>query len=222
MLLMFSAVGFAQTTYSKIEQMSGWQWCSTCANGKGTATISMTQNQFSPSLDGNSTKFAITGGSVGFSHGLWWKRLGNGTATTHAVLDLYNYLKNPSASWGLEYNANQTVNYRRYQWSTQCSYGMGIWRVWDTYNGHWVDTSVPCKRPAAYTWQHIVWEFARSSGKAVFVSVTVNGQKYYVNKSFSSKSSSTANSLGVHFQLNGNQDETPYAAWVDKLTLKVW
>jgi hypothetical protein len=62
------------TTFSRIEEMSGWGSCTGCAGGGENATYSMTQNQSSPSLDDNSTKFAI-GGTTPFSHGLWWKRL---------------------------------------------------------------------------------------------------------------------------------------------------
>jgi hypothetical protein len=179
----------------------------------------MTRGTSSPSLDGKSTKFFV-GGSTPYSHGLWWKRLGDGeSGSRNLVLDIYYYLKTPSASGGLEFNANQSVGGKRYQFSVQCSYILKIWQVWDTYNGRWSKTAAPCTLAPAYKWQHVVFEFQRTSeNKARFISINVDGKKMYIDKRFSPKGTS-ATSLGIHFQLNGNKYQTDYSAWVDKLKL---
>jgi hypothetical protein len=221
--IVFSALSLAtaQTTFSKIEEMSGWDSCTGCAGGGQNATYSMTQKQSSPSMDGSSTKFAISG-STPFSHGLWWRRMSSNTSATHFVFDMYYYMPTPGASQGLEFAANQGLSSGWYKFSTQCTFGKNLWRVWDSKNGGWVSTGITCSRPPANTWQHVTFEYARSNGKAVFVSITVNGTKHYVNKSFYPQAKSSSGSVGIHFQLNGNSTETSYKVYADKMSLKYW
>ncbi|HWR35301.1 MAG TPA: Ig-like domain-containing protein [Clostridia bacterium] len=207
--------------FSRIEQMSGWGSCTSCAGGGEQAIYKMSQNQSSPSLDGNSAKFFL-GGSTSFSHGLWWRRMSSNSTATHFVFDMYYYMNNPSASQGLEFAANQSKDNKWYKFSTQCTWGKNEWRVWDSKNGGWVGTGIACNRPPAYSWQHVTFEYARSNGKAVFVSITVNGKKSYPNKSFYPQAKSGNGSVGIHFQLNGNRAQTDYNVWADKMTLKYW
>ena len=220
-LIAAASFATAQTTFSKIEEMSGWGSCTGCAGGGQNANYSMTQKQSSPSMDGNSTKFAISG-TTAFSHGLWWRRMSSNTTATHFVFDMYYYMPTPGASQGLEFAANQGLSSGWYKFSTQCSFGSQLWRVWDSKNGGWVNTGIACPRPPANTWQHVTFEYARSNGKAVFVSITVNGQKHYVNKSFSPQAKSSSGSVGIHFELNGNSSETAYKVYADKMQLKYW
>jgi len=44
---------------------------------------------------------------------------------------------------------------------------------WDNAGAKWVNTTVPCVRPQAYKWQHLVLEGQRISGKTVFISFTL-------------------------------------------------
>lgn len=209
------------TVSSKIEEMSGWGSCTGCSGAGSNASYSMTQHLSSPSQDGNSTKFWV-GGTDSFSHGLWWRRMSSNTSATHFVLDMYYYMPNPSASWGLEFAANQGLSSGWYKFSTQCSFGSSAWRVWDSKNGGWVSTGIACTRPPANTWQHVVFEYARQSGKAVFVSITVNGTKHYVNKSFYPQNQSSSGSVGIHFQLNGDSSMSSYSVYTDQMKLTYW
>ncbi|HUR36901.1 MAG TPA: hypothetical protein VM009_03725, partial [Terriglobales bacterium] len=95
------------------------------------------------------------------------------------------------------------------------------WRIWDTLNVKWVNTGIPCARPTAYAWHHLVWEFKRSGDAVVFISVTVDGKKSYVNREFWSKPSS-ARELNVAFQMDGNYSQADYSTWADKIMLKYW
>ncbi len=214
----------ASTTYSKIESSSGWGSCisKSCSGGGGYGTYWMKQGVASPALDGGSAQYYI-GPTSAFANALWWKRITTNTGVSHFKMDMYQYIKAPSASNGIEYAANQVINGRWYKFSTQCSFNKGIWSVWDTANSRWVATSVPCRRPGAYTWQHLTFEYARSNGKAVFVAITINGQKYYVNKSFYTLGTSAkSGDIGVHYQLNGNSSMSSYSSWVDKWSLTIW
>ena len=223
----FTVSTFASTppssakVFTNIDAMSGWGSCSGCAGAGGKASYSMTRYQKSPSLDGNATKFSISG-TVPFSHGLWWRNMASNTTATHFVFDMYYYMPTPSRSQGLEFATNQSRSDGWYKFSTQCAFSNGQWRVWDSKHGGWVSTGIACKRPPANTWQHVVFEYARSGGKAVFVSITVNGQKHYVNKSFYPQSGVKGSSIGIHFQLNGNAAEDDYSVYTDKMKLIYW
>ncbi len=209
-------------TFTNIEQMDRWHACSACANAGGGATYSMTQNQSSPSLDGNSTRFSL-GGTTPWSHALFYRWMSNDSTATHFVYDLNYYYKNASGSSGMEFSVSQRKGYQWYRWDTQCSYLNGNWRLWDNKYGRWVDTSIPCKRPSPYTWTHVIFEGQRVSGKVLFVSITVNGKKYYVNKSYYPKAMSSSNSaVNIHYQMNGDRYQTDYQTWGDKFTLKYW
>jgi hypothetical protein len=208
-------------SFTNIEQMTGWGSCTACAGGGESATYSMKRPISSPSLDGASAKFSI-GGTVPFSHGLWWRRMSSDGTASRFVLDMYYYMKNPSSSQGLEFAANQSMGGKWYKFSTQCSFARKIWRVWDSANRKWVSTSLACNRPAAYKWNHVTFEYARQDGKAKFVSITVNGKKTYLNKGFWPRSNHAGTSTGIHFQLNGNSTQTDYSVWADRLSFKHW
>ena len=212
---------FAATTYSNIDTMSGWDSCTGCAGGGEAATFSMKQGVSSPSLDGKSMQFFV-GGTVPFSHGLWWKRLSSNTTATNFVFDMYYYMKEPQKSGGLEFAMNQSKDNKWYKFSTQCSWNRNEWRVWNSRDGGWVGTGIACNRPAANTWTHVVFEYKRANGKAVFVSITVNGKKSYVNKSFYPQSKTSSGSVGMHFQLNGNSKQDDYMVWADKMNATIW
>ncbi len=215
---------FASTTYSNLETSSGWGSCGSksCSGGGGTSSF-WKKSVSSPSLTGWDEQYFIgSGGS--FPSALWWKHITTNSGVSHFVLDMYQYMKTPGASNGIEYAANQYYNGRWYKFSTQCSFGLGVWRVWDSYNRRWVSTGVGCPRPAANTWRHVTFEYARANGKAIFVAITMNGSKHYVNKSFSPQSTSSGSNgdIGIHYQLNGNSSATPYSAWVDKMNFTIW
>jgi len=181
----------------------------------------MTQQQASPSLDGSSTLFSYDGGPA-FSHILWSRYLsGNGSAANF-VLDMYYYIDRPANSQALEFAANQQLSNQWYKFSTQCDFADGLWRLWDSANQGWVGTSAPCTRPPANTWQHLTFEYQRADAQAVFVAITVNGQKYSINQSFNPEANSGSASVTVHFEMDGNGAAQAYNVWVDQMTLSIW
>jgi hypothetical protein len=213
------------TYYSNIDQMTGWSSCDACAGQGGagpSASYSMSANQSSPSLDGKSAVFFL-GGSSPYSSALWWRQLGGNSSVSHFVYDLYFYLKNPAASQALEFDVNQSLNGKKFIFGTQCDYrDHKDWDVWDTANGVWVKTGIGCTTPQAYTWNHLVLEFERTStGKALFVAVTLNGKKSYINRSYYPKSAN-AYELNTAFQMDGNGTTVDYSTWVDKMQLIAW
>jgi hypothetical protein len=104
---------------------------------------------------------------------------------THFVYDLYFYIQNPGAAQSLEFDMNQAVNDRKFISARSAIIGGSHqWDVWDTANGRWVNTGIGCSAPPAYRWNHLVLEFQRNSNQATFVSVTLNGAKSYINRTF--------------------------------------
>ena len=215
---------FAQTTISKIEQMTGWESCTVCAGPGGAgavATYSLQKGIASPSMDGNSTQFNL-GGTTAYTSALWWKQLGAQSSAHHFVYDVYFYLKNPKAAQALEFDVNQSVGGHKYIFGTECSIkGYGQWRIWSAAT-HWTTTGIPCGLPTAFAWHHITWEFERTVGNMVkFVSVTLDGKKSYVNRTFAPKASSV-NEMNVAFQMDGDKYQTDYSTWLDQVSLKYW
>jgi len=224
-LVVFAAISTqahaGSAAISNIEQMSGWKACTACAGGGEQAIYWKKTGQTSPSLDGKSTQYFV-GGSVPFSHGLWWRWMSGDGAASRFTLKMSYYIKNPAASQGLEFAVNQATGGKWYKFSTQCSFASKIWRVWDSANHRWTNTSIACTRPPAYSWTNVVFEYARQDGRAKFLSITINGKKYYVNKSFGPELRKFDPSIGIHFQLNGNQYQHDYSVWADKFSLSYY
>ncbi len=213
-------------TFSGIEQMSGWQNCDSCAaiGAHGpTAPHNITQGVSNPSIDGSAAQFWI-GGTTPYSDALWWKQLGGNDGTSHFVYDLYFYVKDTSAPLSLEFDANQGFGGKRYIMGTQCGINWDKqWDVWNAATGHWVATGVPCTNVAAYTWNHLTEEFARVNGQVQFISITLNGQKSYVNRYSNPQPIPTnVHELNVAVQLDTNAHATAVTMWVDKVTLNAW
>lgn len=219
----------AQTTktYSNIDDMSGWGSCDVCSGpgGKG-ATIPhwMAQNQTSPSMDGASTQFFV-GGTAPYASALFNKQLGANDSVSHFTLSLDLYFQNPKGPQAIEIDTWQSVNGHRYLFGAECDVQgtyAGMWMVNDFANHKWVSSGVPCLAVTAGKWHHIVWQYYRtSSNEMYYQSVTVDGVKKSVNRSYK-PNSTTARELNVAIQLDGDKTMTDYSIWVDKLTLTAW
>ena len=211
-------------TYQMIHTMSGWQSCGSCAGpgGHGPDTPRyMHQFIATPSMTGKASEYWI-GPKVPYSGALWWKQLGGNSKVSHFIYDLYFYVKNPNAPQALEFDMNQSANSRKFIFGTQCDIkGHHDWDVWDTANSKWIKTGIACSAPPAYTWNHVVLEFSRSGSQATFVSVTLNGKKSYINKTFNTFGVN-ASELNTAVQLDGNSTDTAYSMWVDKMQVTAW
>ena len=205
-------------TFSNIEEQSGWYLYPDQGNPVCSPVPSVTS---SPSLDGGSGAFYL-GPTGPFNNCLWPIALGSSTTATHFKLDTYYRLSNPSYAQGVEFSSNKHVGTSWYKFSVQCSYYKGIFSVWDTAGSRWSPTSIPCKRPALQSWDHLTVNTAINNGKAVFLSLTFNGVTYPINQSFYPVTKQSSNSFGVHFQMDGNGTGDAYEAYVDKLSFTAW
>jgi hypothetical protein len=213
------------TVITRIEEMSGWESCTTCAGVAGngpSASYSMAQRISSPSLDGASAQFYI-GGGVPYSNALWWKQLGGNSSATHFVYDLNFYLASPQYAQALEFDVNQSVGGYKYIFGVQCApRGSGQWDLWDGVLSQWKPSGIACPTPAAYTWHHLTLEFQRGpNGQAIFVAITLDGVKHYVNQTYYSVPSNV-NEINVAVQMDGDYAQHPYSMWVDQASLTYW
>jgi hypothetical protein len=214
-------------TKSNIDQMTGWQSCTACAGAGGNgpiSTIRMVQNILSPSLDGKSAKFSISG-TTAYSDGLWWKQLGAVNTAKNFKYDLYFYLTTPQAAQALEFDSNQAIGTERFIFGTQCNIKtgstVGHWDVWGNANGNWLSTGIGCSAPTAFKWHHLTWEFKRTATQLTYVGFTYDGVTHYVNRTYTARPSSV-HELNVAFQLDGDKAMDDYSAWLDKVSLTYW
>jgi hypothetical protein len=210
-------------TKSNIDQMTGWASCTVCAgaNANGpVALYSMVENQASPSLDGASAKFSISGPTP-YADALWWKQLGAVDTATNLKYDLYFYLTNPAVSQALEFDNNQSNGVHKFIYGTQCNIKAGVWDVWGNAAGNWISTGIACSVPTAFKWHHLTWEFQRNSTNVIFVGFTYDGVTHYVNRSYPARSS-TVHELNVAFQMDGDYAMHAYSTWLDKIALTYW
>ncbi|HZD96325.1 MAG TPA: hypothetical protein VE133_18830 [Candidatus Sulfotelmatobacter sp.] len=205
---------------SQIQRMSGWSSCTTCAgaNGAGpTSTIYSFSGVKSPSLSGNSRVFSISS-SHSWADALWWKQLGADNTKTHFRYDVDFYLTTPQNAQALEFDVNQGDGKRHWIYGTQCSIGHGHWDVWGNSAGNWLSTGIPCKMPTAYKWHHITWEMKRTATTLTYISMTLDGVKHYVNRTYTARQSSVKE-IDVAFQMDMKIDHKSFKTWLDNVKL---
>lgn len=222
------------TTIYSIQAMSGWQDCATCAStpsgtGGATASYSITQNESSPSLDGKTTQYWI-GGSNPYADVLFYKGLTSTMGTTavqnahHFIYDAYFYIKYPQYAQSLEFDINQYVNGKSLVFGTQCNLLNGHqWDYWDNVHNAWVHSGIYCGTPSAYTWHHVIVEVERdtSTNWLHYISVTLDGNKQYIDK-WEAPGSSSWTAMTVNFQMDGDYAMHDYSVWLDKLNFIYW
>jgi len=212
------------TVKSDIDQMPGWENCTVCAgaNAAGpSAVYSMTENVLSPALDGKAAQFNLSG-STPYSDALWWKQLGGNNAIKNFTYDLNFYIANSQAPQALEFDVNQSNNVYKFIFGTQCNIKDGAqWDVWGNASGNWIHTGIPCTAPAAYTWHHLTWQLQRTDTQVIYVSLTYDGVTHYVNRTYPARPNNVSE-INVAFQMDGDNKQTAFSAWLDKVSLKYW
>ena len=229
-ILNINVTSQSQTTISNIESMPGWQSCSAlfpsgsgrdgqiCAAGLGTAESTLTQNQSTPAMDGQSAKFSM-GGPTAYSNMLYFNAIAGGNNVSHFTYDLYFYIDNPNASQALEFDLNQTYGGNRWVWGSECNFnGSGKWDIWDDING-WKPTIYDCNPFPANRWIHLVWNVERVGDQVHYISLTVGDQTYNIDTYYSNQPDWTLEEIDVAFQMDGNYKQEPYNVWLDKVQL---
>jgi hypothetical protein len=95
------------------------------------------------------------------------------------------------------------------------------WQVSDAVHDQWQHTGLPCVLQG-YAWNHVVLQFHRNSdGSTKFVSVSMNGDTHYVNRTYA-PGRVNSSEMNVAIQLDGDERQDPIHVWVDKMKLTSW
>lgn len=216
------------TTISNIESMSGWTFCSSCAQKGGTGLsvpAGYNQNQSSPSMDGNSTQYWLGGtSSQAYGNALFFTRLSPASTANNFKLDFYLYIKDATKAQAIEmdifYSRGGKKNYFLTECDTNGKYA-GTWQVSNAVIDTWQHTGLPCHMKS-YAWNHVVLQFYRNGdGSTKFVSVSMNGDQHYVNQTYPAKNV-TSFEMNPAVQLDGNSHQDNFSVWVDKMQVTYW
>jgi len=232
-----------QTTITGIQALPGWQSCGglfppgsgragqICAAGGGTPTSSMTQNQTSPAMDGNSTKFSIAAvppGCPGYCNMLYFNPVAGGNNISHFIYDLYFYIDNPNAAQALEFDTNQTYGGQRWVWGSECNFnGDGVWDIWnDAPDTGWRPTTIPCLHSdfQANTWNHLIWDVQQdpNTGGVLYNTLTINGTVNQVNTTYPNQMDWTVEEIDTAFQMDLDKTGDTYNVWLDEVKLTAY
>jgi len=216
------------------DSSSGWGSCGTvcCAGGASDAwSWPMYQFQTTPSLDGASAEFVITGPA--YSDALHWYKVAAQNWATNYLWDSWTYLDNTSLSaQAIEFDAFTVVPIggvnRKFMFGSQCNYAAGVWDGWmenTSGGGTWLPTNIPCTKLSTNSWHHLLWYVKRvgtTLDQVQYVSLTVDGVTYNVNMLQPSQATSWNQAVGVQYQQDIGPSATGFHQWIDKVKLAVW
>ena len=241
-------------TYSKIDESVavdnganggvGWGSCVTCAGGVPTGTASIASSPFitSPSIDGASRDFYISGSA--YTNGLWWYKVGANNAVSHFKMDFWlNVTSDTQYAQALEFDVfqhNKQITQfdtgTRFMFGTQCNYAAGVWDVWDASHHKWSHSSVACNRFKPNTWYHVTLNVHRTptDNYEHYDSVTiaefssrgrlVKYRTYNWNIAFPSSPlpAGWGENMGLQFQMDIANTGASMTEYVDQVTLTAW
>ena len=204
------------TTVSGVDDKSGW------THTQGSATTSLTQNVASPSLDGASAQFKLTGG-VGYTNAKWEVLLGPNDSATEFQLDLQVQVDQPTNVQQLEFGVSQMIGGSDYAFHFACDIkNTGVWKVWNAALNTWSTTSIGCGASTfpAGTWVHLVFDAQRTTGNQLQYNwLQINGTQSNINQTFNPNTESPDN-VEASINLYGDKNNDPYTVTVDSMTVK--
>ncbi len=216
----------------------GWGSCTTCAGGQNedTATIFTAPFQTSPSIDGSSRVFQISGQQ--YANGAWWYKVGPNQKVNKFKFDFWLQVdQGTTAAQALEFDAFQytTIKNRTdYFWGTQCNYFSGWWELWNEGQQVWERTQIPCKQFTPGVWYRITLRFRRKNcdrplDKYESLEIAqfdankklVCSRKYMLNAEYPAGTlpADYTPNMGVQFQMDLGAAGGTMNEWVDKVNL---
>ncbi len=161
-----------------------------------------------------------------WGNALWWHSMGANNNATNLLWDFYVQLDGSSANaaQALEYDAYQFVGGYNYMIGTECNYAAGVWDTWNESTGHWLHTSIPCKKFSAGTWHRIQWYMTTNHTDHTYTykTLVVDGVVYTLNQTQPAKYLAWGDNIGAQWQLDVNASGAGFHEWIDKATLTAW
>jgi len=218
------------TVYDRVEEKTGWQTCGNCGNTGATgatATYHMTRGLGSPSEDGSSSEFSISG--PGFKDGYWW--ISHSPAPSGALkylryeFDIYIPAASANAPQAIEFECQQRLNGWVYNFAWQAEYPGSVWRVFNYNARAWESTGIPFQHLTPGVWHHIVTEYHNNptTHQGYHDAITVDGVRHVVTKYnvHSAKNTGGGNYFNNAFQLDLNSKGTAYKVFVDRMKVTI-
>jgi Big-like domain-containing protein len=225
-----AATATASIIYDRVEEKTGWQTCGNCGNTGATgatATYHMTRGIGSPSEDGSSAMFSISGPA--FKNGYWWISdnpvPNQGLKYLRYEFDIYIPKGYENAPQAIEFECQQRLNGWVYNFAWQAEYPNSVWRVFNYTMRRWESTGIHFNHFTPGTWHHIVTEFHNdpSTHRVYHDAITVDGVRHAVTQAavHSAKNTGGANYFNNAFQLDLNSKGTPYKVYVDRMKVTI-
>jgi hypothetical protein len=219
--------------FDNLDDASGWGSCGDtgCAGGGANATsFPMTQGVGSPSRDGASAEFQITGPA--YADALWWKKVGAYNNVENFLWDWWFYLPASSTNaQALEFDAFQLApvgsTLTEFMFGTECNYALGVWDGWNQQTDSWVHTSFSCPKFSTGTWHHatlFVQKVGDNRDQTRYGNLTIDGVTTQWNLTEPTAPAPTGwtADTGIQFQLDENSSGTSLQEWVDNVKLTIW
>jgi hypothetical protein len=217
------------TVFSHIENMTSWGKCSSpsCSGGVGSVwSYYVAPNQTSPSLDGSSAMFYISGPA--YTDDLFWMKLGNNPNFTHFISDFWVMTDSsaPAHAEALEFDTILVSGGRKYNWSTECNYWTRTWDTWNEATQHWVHSNAVCQPFSPNVWHHVKWAIERVGTQTHYLSVTVDGVTQNISSSYAWQPAPATNwtngAIIAQVQQDINSSSGSYKEWIDQFNIYAW
>ncbi|MGB8912509.1 MAG: hypothetical protein WCC85_09560, partial [Candidatus Sulfotelmatobacter sp.] len=132
---------------------------------------------------------------------------------------VYFFGSNLGLSQALEFDMNQFFGGMGFIWGHECRIAGGHeWDVWDNQTAHWTPTGIPCY-PNNNAWNHLTIKVQRTSNnQLLYQSITLNGVTSNLNWTFGHGSAPGWYGVTVNYQMDGNDQQASYNAYLDQLT----
>ena len=214
--------------YSRVEEMTGWQTCGSCGDSGGAGALAkygMIRGITSPSTDGSSSQFHISG--PGYSDGYWYLQhaaVNSGLGYLRYEFNLYVPAASANAPQAIEFECQQRINGWIYNFAWQANYAANRWRIFNYGMKRWEDSGLALKRFAPGTWHHIIAEYHNSlSAHTVYHdALTIDGVRHVIAKTHPAKYvGNWSNQFTNAFQLDLNSSGTAYKVYVDAMKITV-
>lgn len=223
-----AALGY--TAIVGIDEVPAWSTCGSCGNSNATGpTAKYSQAvQGTLSRDGAGSVFSISSVGKPYGDGYWYiQRNGDYSAATQFSyeFDLYVPAQYALAPQGIEFEIQQVIAGKVYNFAWQAEWKSKLWRVFrftaKPGQGGWEATQIPVNL-APGMWHHIKADFLRlPSGQTEHVDLVVDGVVSPVNILHNAvqKYGPSSNSLSNAFQLDSNSKGDAFTVYVDGMTL---
>ncbi len=195
-------------------------------------TYAMKQGIGNPSMSGSAAKFDL-GGTAIYSDALFNNHLigafsSQGLPDKDKTLvpslhnftyDVYFYSSSLDLSQAVEFDINQFFNGMGFIWGHECRVAGGNeWDVWNNVTAHWTPTGIPC-HPINNAWNHLILQVQRTpDNKLLYQSITMNGETFNLNQYYEPGAAPGWYGVTVNYQMDGNNKQSPYSVYLDKLT----